>query len=136
MEPVIMALMPARWQISRPSSLVRRSLGGRPIYCRVCWILDSGTMLRNGDCCSCEASACLSVPSNTGSPVVFTNSVSRMESFSVRALVRRVKKRPTAAAAISTAATGAHIHFLVRAGDTLVADEEALTVLADGAAEI
>src|SRR4029077_1263229 len=47
------------------------------------WIFESGTMFRYGDCSSCTASACFSVPSNTGSPVVLTKSASRIESFSV-----------------------------------------------------
>ena len=110
-----MALMFSRWQISRPTSEVMRSPEGRPMYCRACWILDSGAILRNGDCSSCEARACLSVPSKTVSPVVFTNSVRRMESFSVRALVRRVKMRlPIAAASRAAAAIPAQNHVLER----------------------
>ena len=41
-------------------------------------------MFKYGDCSSCTASACLSVPSNTESPVVFTKSASSTLSFSVR----------------------------------------------------
>src|SRR5215467_8786268 len=116
MEPVIMALTFSRWQISRPTSEVMRSSEGRPINCKAFWILDSGTMLRKGDWSSWEARACFSVPSKTASPVVFTNSVSKMESFSLRALVRRVNTRLEAVAASRTAAaTPAQSHVFERA---------------------
>src|SRR5258706_14105028 len=95
---------------------------------------DSGTMFRKGDCSSWEARACLSVPSKPGSPVVLTNSVRRMESFSVSALVRRVKPKPAATAAIKTAAMHAHSHFLEPETAALVADA-ALIALDPTAAE-
>src|SRR5271165_1957210 len=40
-------------------------------------------MFRYGDCSSCTAKACFSVPSKTASPVVLTKSASRTLSFSV-----------------------------------------------------
>ena len=46
----------------------------------------AAALFRYGDCSSCTASACFKVPSKTASPVVFTKSASRTESFSVSAL--------------------------------------------------
>jgi hypothetical protein len=41
-EPLSMALMPTRWQISRPTSPVMRSSGLRPMNCNVCRTFCSG----------------------------------------------------------------------------------------------
>src|SRR5438874_7548732 len=94
-------------------------------------------MLRKGDCSSWVARACLSVPSKTGSPVVLMNSVRRTESFSVRALVRRVKTRPPAIAATRTAAAmPAHSPVLLARSGIEVGPEgavEMLPALADAA---
>src|SRR6476620_9147201 len=91
-------------------------------------------MLRKGDCSSCVARACLRVPSKTGSPVVFTNSVSRMESFSVRALVRRVKTRPPATVARRTAAARpVQSHVLERGVADTGAEEAELVPLVEDA---
>ena len=63
------------------------------------------------------------------------NSVRRMESFSVRALVRRVKTRlPATAAMRIAAAMPIQNHFLELVGDAVVV-EAALTALEAGAAE-
>src|SRR6266849_1835135 len=50
MLPFSMALMPSRWQISRPTSLVMRSLGLRPMNCNVWRIFCSGKTFKYGDC--------------------------------------------------------------------------------------
>src|ERR1051326_3279182 len=84
-------------------SLVMRSPRGLPMYFNASCIRDCRKTFRYGDCSSCTARACFRVPSKTGSPVVFTNSVRRMESFSVSALVRRVKSNAVATARIRTA---------------------------------
>src|SRR5215468_5159689 len=90
-------------------------------------------MLRKGDCSSWVARACLRVPSKTASPVVFTNSVRRMESFSVRALVRRVKIRPPAMAERSAAAARpAQSQVLERGAVDGQDDEAGPTPFADG----
>src|SRR5580698_6706220 len=68
-------------------------------------------MLRYGDCSSCTASACFSVPSNTGSPVVLTKSATRIESFSVRVGVECDRQyTPPAMAAASRTPVAAHAH--------------------------
>src|SRR5437868_13520387 len=126
MEPVSMAFTPARWQISRPTSPVMRSSEGLPMYFSASWIRDCAKMFKYGDCSSCTASACLRVPSKTESPVVLTNSVSRMESFADSALVRRVKTRPPAIAERrTTAAMPAHNQVCLARG-MAVAPEEAM----------
>src|SRR5580700_3213974 len=69
-------------------------------------------MLRYGDCSSCTASACFSVPSNTGSPVVLTKSASRIESFSVSFCSecdRQYNPPAIAAAKRSPATTQVHV---------------------------
>jgi hypothetical protein len=54
-------------------------------------------MLRNGDWLSWAASPCRSVQSNTGSPDVFSNPASRIESRSRNAPARRPTSAATAA---------------------------------------
>jgi len=47
-EPFNMAFTPARWQISRPISIVMRPSGGRPMNFSVCCTLWSGKTFRYG----------------------------------------------------------------------------------------
>src|SRR5260370_42710161 len=122
-----MALTPWRWQISRPTSLLIRSEGGLPIYFSASCIRDCGKTFKYGDCSSCTASACLRVPSKTESPVVFTNSVRRIESFSVRALVRRVNTNPITNAKTTRPAIPIQSRFFERAGEETPVDDAALT---------
>src|SRR6476660_3969924 len=92
-----------------------RSSGDRPIRRKASWILESGTRLRYGDCSSCTARACLSVPSKTGSPVVLTKSARRTPSFSVsreERLERRYTPRPMRTTS-TPAATGRRIFHLL-----------------------
>src|SRR6266852_6467498 len=105
-DPLSMALMFSRSQISRATLPVTRSSAARPINWSALRIVLSGTMFRYGDCSSCTASACFRVPSNTGSPVVFTKSARRMESFSVSFWVERDRQYnpPPNKAAITTTA--------------------------------
>src|SRR5882757_7144724 len=104
-----------------------RSSEGLPIYLRASWIRDCGKTFKYGDCSSCTASACLRVPSKTESPVVFTNSVRRIESFSVRALVRRVNTNPIASATTTRPAIPIQSQFFERAGEETPAEDAALT---------
>ena len=92
-EPFSMALMPSRWQISRPTSLVMRSSGARPMNWSVCLTFCSGKTFMYGDCSRSTARAFLSVPSKTGSAVVFTKSATRIASFSD--ITARVWRRKT-----------------------------------------
>ena len=52
------------------------------------WMRSSETRLRKGDCSSCTANPWRSVPSNTGSPVVFVKSARTIVSLSVSLGVR------------------------------------------------
>ena len=117
-EPLSIALMFSRSQISRATLPVTRSSAGRPINWSALRIVLSGTRFKYGDCSNCTASACLRVPSKTGSPVVFTKSAKRMESFSVRFRVERERQyspppnKPaitTTAAAITANRLGADV---------------------------
>src|SRR5882724_3358748 len=105
-----------------------RSSEGLPIYLRASWIRDCGKTFKYGDCSSCTASACLRVPSKTESPVVFTNSVRRIESFSVRALVRRVNTNPIASATTTRPAIPIQSQFFERAGEVAVVDGAGFTL--------
>src|SRR5262249_39340941 len=86
---------------------------------------DSGNRFKYGDCSSCVASACLRVPSNTPSPVVFTKSVRSTESFSVSFaewLERKTRNPPTSAASTSPPPTYIIVRdFLTGVMPTLVA---------------
>src|SRR5882757_7462952 len=113
-----------------------RSSEGLPIYLRASWIRDCGKTFKYGDCSSCTASACLRVPSKTESPVVFTNSVRRIESFSVSALVRRVNTSPIAKATTTRPAIPVQSQLFERAVEVPVVDDAAfrLQALATGPA--
>ena len=82
-EPSRTAALAVRSQISRASSGVSRASAGRLIRPSVFWIRSSETRLRKGDCSSCIANPWRSVPSNTGSPVVFVKSARTIVSLSV-----------------------------------------------------
>src|SRR4051812_22562513 len=90
-----------------------------------------GNTFRYGDCSSCTANACFSVPSKTASPVVFTKSVNRMESFSVSVRALRLNKNPAATIASTTnpAAAIYQSHPPLEAA-TAAAGEEAGTEMA------
>ena len=77
-----MARVASLWHTSRASSGVSRSFASRPISGSVSRTRSSATMLRNGDWPSWTASACASVASNTGSPVLFSKPASRIGSRS------------------------------------------------------
>src|SRR5580658_293624 len=110
-EPISMALRCSRLQISRATLPVTRSSAPRPMNCSALRIVGSGTMFKYGDCSSCTASACFSVPSNTGSPVVLTKSASRMESFSVSVGADRDRQyNPPAIIASKRTPAAAHAH--------------------------
>ena len=116
-----MALIPSRSQISRPRVLVTRASGGRPIRLNVWCTRSSGNTFRNGDCSSWIASACLSVPSKTGSPAVLTKSVTSTRSRSVRAWAPRKWKKvapATAATSRTKAATRERGERMTRAAET------------------
>src|SRR5882762_11101344 len=84
----------------------------------------SGAMLRYGDCSNCTASACLSVPSKTASPVVLTKSARTIESFSVSFVPecdRQYRPAPTSVT-IAAAATIAPSRF--GAGTVVAAAED------------
>jgi hypothetical protein len=77
-----MALMFSRSQISRATLPETRSSAGRHELQR----LSDGLIGHDIQICrllELNRKACFRVPSKTGSPVVFTKSASRMESFSV-----------------------------------------------------
>src|ERR1700681_3801223 len=118
-------LAPSRRLISRATSLVMRSFGGRPMKPSASRTRDSGRIFRNGDCSSWTASACFRVPSKTGSPVVLTKSASTTVSFSVSALARRERKNkppPIRAAINKAAATAGIVHdFFGTAGTAPIA---------------
>ncbi len=68
-----------------PRQVLRQSSPGERVICRSVWrILSSERMFRKGDCPRSTARACLSVSSNTESPVVLAKSASTMVSFSVK----------------------------------------------------
>ena len=72
-----------------------RSSGERCISRSVSRARSSGNTLRNGDCSSATASATLSAPSNTGSPVVFSKSARTIVSCSVSVASPRHQERTT-----------------------------------------
>ena len=82
-EPASSAFSCSRRAISRAIDRVTRSSGERCIRRSVSRARSSGNTFRNGDCSSATASATLSAPSNTGSPVVFSKSARTMVSRSV-----------------------------------------------------
>ena len=91
-EPASMALLPTRWHSSRATSPVTACSGERPIRRSVAVTFRSERMFRNGDCPRSTASACFSVSSNTGSPVLLAKSASTMLSFSVSGFTERERK--------------------------------------------
>ena len=88
-EPSRTAALAVRSQISRAISGVSRVSAGLPISLSTCWMRSSEMRLRNGDCSSCTARPCLSVPSNTASPVVLLKSARTIVSLSVSFGARR-----------------------------------------------
>ena len=91
-DPSSIALLPVRTQSSLATSWVIRSLGWRPMRCRVSPTLRSERMLRKGDCPSCTANACFRAPSKTASPVVLSKSANTIMSFSVSGVAGRERK--------------------------------------------
>src|SRR5271165_5605124 len=96
-------------------------------------------MFRYGDCSSCTARACLSVPSKTASPVVLTKSASRTLSFSVSfADCFERKYKPPAMRAIKTTAarmTSFHGVFVVGAAGMTALEDAGAAVIAEAEAE-
>ena len=88
MEPSRTTALAVRSQTSLAISGASRASGGWPIMRNTCWMRSSEMRLRKGDCSSCTAKPCLSVPSKTGSPVVFVKSASTIVSLSVSFGVR------------------------------------------------
>ncbi len=108
----MVAALAVRWQTSRAKSGVSDAWFGWLISDSVCAMRSSEIRLRNGDCSSCAERPCLSVPSNTGSPVVLVKSARTMVSVAPSACaVPREKNShaPMAAPRITTAAIGAMI---------------------------
>ncbi len=94
---------------SRARSMrVTRSSGARCIRRSVSRTRSSGNTCRNGDCSSATASATLSAPSKTGSPVVFMKSARTMVSWSVSVRdPRRTNNDDSAARRITSAVSAA-----------------------------
>jgi len=82
-DPSMVAALAVRWQTSRASFCVSRASLSWVIKASVSAIRESDTMLRNGDCSSCTASPCCSVPSKMESPVVLVKSAKTIVSLSV-----------------------------------------------------
>ena len=105
------ALLPVRWQRSRAISGVSLRIGRLAHQAQ--GLLDAllGDEAKKGDCSSCTASPCRSVPSNTGSPVVFVKSARTMVSLSgqrVRLAPENHQKLLAASATTDTAAAATH----------------------------
>src|SRR5215831_1475881 len=122
--------MPLRCAISRPTSLVIRSCGDRDISFNVLWIFGSGNTLRNGDCSRSTVTALLSVPSKTGSPVVFAKSATSIQSLSVIVLERPRIKNPAITTSAITAAVAAPYLISLLLGGTV----STIVLLPDGTA--
>jgi hypothetical protein len=106
-EPSNSTVLLVRWQISRVISGVSLTSGAFPMKCKVCWIVSSGTTLRNGDCSNSTDRPLRSVPSNTESQVVFVKSARTMLSLSASFAGRRRRKNPARTATTATSAVPA-----------------------------
>lgn len=111
MAPLIVAAAASRTQMSCAISLVTGCSRGRSISRKSACTTSSSRALRNADCSSAIARPCRKVPSNTGSPVLFTKSANTTTSRSVSgvAVMRRCHHDTVTIAIVTTAApTSSH----------------------------